>query len=95
MSHLFRHRVERLESTRLLRNVAFYHTHNLAGINLNILLTDSIAYVHDRNRSAEWAFCYLINIVQIAGGRTVEGILLDEHLLGKADDGRNDAAGRG
>ena len=25
----------------------------------------------------------------------MEGILLDEHLLGKADDGRNDAAGRG
>ena len=33
--------------------------------------------------------------MKIAGCWTVEGILLDEHLLGKADDGRNDAAGRG
>ena len=95
MSHLFGHRVERLEGTRLLRDVAFHHAHNLMCINLHILFTYSIAYVHDRDRGAERAFCYLINIVKIAGSRTVEGILLDEHLLGKADDGRNNAAGRG
>ena len=64
-------------------------------VNLHILLTDSITYVHDRNRGAERAFCYFIYIVKITGSRTVEGILLDEHLLCQSNDGRNDAAGRG
>ena len=95
MSHLFGHRVERFEGTRLLRNVAFYHTHNLAGINLHILFTYSIAHIQDWDRCAEWAFCYLIYIVKITGSWTVEGILLDEHLLCQSNDGRNDAAGRG
>ena len=95
MSHLFGHRVERLESTRLLRNVAFHHTDNLMCINLHILLTYSIAHIQDWNRCAEWAFCYLIYIVKITGSWTVEGILLDEHLLCQSNDGRNDAAGRG
>ena len=95
VSHLLGYRIEWLEGTRLLRDVAFHHTDNLMCINLHIFLANSVAHIQDWDRGAERAFCYLIYIVQITGSWTVEGILLDEYLLGKADDGRNDAAGRG
>ena len=65
------------------------------GIYLYILFADTVAYVHDRDRCTERAFCYFIDIMEIAGCWTVEGILLDEYLLGKAYDGRHDTAGRG
>ena len=94
VSHLLGYRIEWLEGTRLLWDVAFHHTDNLMRINLHIFLTDSIAHIQDWDRGAERAFCYLIHIVKIARSWTVESILLDEHLLGESCDGRNDTAGR-
>ena len=95
VSHLLGYRIEWLEGTRLLRNVAFHHTDNLMCINLHIFLANSVAHIQDWDRGAERAFCYLIYIVKIARSWTVESILLNEHLLGESCDGRNDTAGRG
>ena len=93
VAHLLCHWVERLEGTSLLRDVAFHYTYYLVGIYLYILFADAVADVEDRDRLAEWALCYLIDIVEITRGWAVEGVLLDEYLLGETNDGRDDATG--
>ena len=89
------HRVAVLEGAGLVGDVALHHTHELLLRNGHIGHTDAVAHLGDGNGLAVGRVERLIHVVEELGVGVVEGVELQNDMLGQTGCCGADAAGSG
>ena len=82
MSDLVGYRVGRLESSRLVGDVAFNNAYNLLGVYFDVRRADAVVYVRDGYRLPHGRVEWFVHVVQVHRLGAVERVELQYHVLG-------------
>ena len=86
VTYLCGHGVKVFEGACLIGYVTFHHAHNFLGVNLHVGSTYSVIYMYNGYGLAIGRILQFIHVVQVLGIGTVEGVVLQNHVLCQAWD---------